>query len=168
MSYYIIIRGPLGSGKSSVAAELSRMLKAELISIDAVLEANGLEDDIEEGYISQRSFIRANELMAQGAEALMDSGTPVIFDGNFYWRSQLEDLIRRLRHEGYVFTLKAGLDVCISRDWERKSPHGAVATKAVYSKSTSFEYGVGIDANGELAEVVASILTFIHGRNQKP
>ena len=38
MSYYIIIRGALGIGKSTIARKLSRILNAGYISIDKVLE----------------------------------------------------------------------------------------------------------------------------------
>ena len=142
---------------------------AERISIDEVLEANCLEDDIEDGYISQRSFIKANEIVAQKANEMMDSGTTVIFDGNFYWKSQLDDLEGRLRHKGYVFTLKVPLDICISRDRARAKPIGIEATKEVYEKAMSFEYGTDIDAAGKLEDTVDRILSLIcsNGKEQK-
>ena len=43
MSYFIIIRGPLGIGKSTIAKALAEILKAEYIAIDKVLEENGLD-----------------------------------------------------------------------------------------------------------------------------
>ncbi len=165
MGYYIIVRGPLGAGKTSIAVTLSRRLRAERISIDEVLEANHLEDDIEDGYISQRSFIKANEIAAQKANDAMDSGAIVIFDGNFYWKSQLDDLQGRLRRNGYVFTLKVPLDVCISRDGGRAKPLGIEATREVYEKTTSFEYGIDIDAAGTLEDAIDRILSFINSKD---
>jgi len=64
MSYYIIIRGALGIGKSTIARKLSRILNAGYISIDKVLEENGLdkvEPDAE--CIPAKNFILADEII---------------------------------------------------------------------------------------------------------
>ena len=42
MSYYIIIRGPLGCGKSTISSLLAKKLDAEHISVDIILEENNL------------------------------------------------------------------------------------------------------------------------------
>ena len=120
MPYYIIIRGPLGSGKSTVARKLSKILKGRHISIDDILDKHGLEKDHENGYISQKSFIKANAIAASEAKTLMKSGTTVVFDGNFYWKSQIKNLIGRMNYPRYVFTLKAPLSVCVTRDAMRQ------------------------------------------------
>ena len=52
MSYIIIIRGPLGVGKSTVSKELAKKLKGRHIPIDKVLEENNLER--KEGGIFQK------------------------------------------------------------------------------------------------------------------
>lgn len=43
MSYYIIIRGPLGCGKMTGAKALARRIKAVYISSDGLLAENGLD-----------------------------------------------------------------------------------------------------------------------------
>ena len=54
MSYYIIIRGPLGCGKSTVSKRLTNILNGHYIDVDEILKEQGLDDDWEKGYISQR------------------------------------------------------------------------------------------------------------------
>jgi predicted kinase len=152
MGFYIIVRGPLGIGKSTVAERLAKEISGELISIDQILEEHDLW---ESGRASE--FLRANKIAASRAERSLAKGTPVILDGNFYWRSVIEDLIRRLGDRHYVFTLQAPLAVCIERDSRRTHPYGSRATRAVYAKSTRFEHGIGVDATGSLEHVLRQI-----------
>ncbi|MBI3334434.1 AAA family ATPase [Candidatus Pacearchaeota archaeon] len=161
MSFFIIIRGPLGCGKSIIAEKLSKILNAEYFSVDRVLDEHDLTKDKEVGYISQRSFIKTNKIISPDAKQILDSGKPVVFDGNFYWESQIDDLIKRLDFPHYVFTLKAPLEVCIARDIERGETHGADATRAVYKKSTEFDYGAVIDVNRPIDECVKDILSYL-------
>jgi broad-specificity NMP kinase len=79
MVFCIIIRGPLGVGKSTVAEKLAKEIGAELISIDRILDDYGLW---EEGLVSV--FLEAIEI---AAEVFWKKGTPVIFDENFYWKA---------------------------------------------------------------------------------
>jgi len=83
---------------------------------------------------------------------------PVVFDGNFYWKSQIEDLIRRLDCRYYIFTLKASVEMCIARDAQRGKTHGEDAARAVYEKSTEFDYGTIIDVNKPLIVCIKDIL----------
>ncbi len=161
MSFYVIIRGPLGCGKSTIAKRLSKILKAKYLAIDRVLDEHDLTKYKEAGYISQKSFIKANEIIAPEARLILDSGKPVVFDGNFYWKSQIDDLIKRLDFSHHVFTLKAPLDVCIERDRHRGKTHGEDAARAVYKKSAEFDYGIVIDINRPLSECVKDILSYL-------
>jgi predicted kinase len=161
MSFYVIIRGPLGCGKSTISERLSKILNARYFAVDRVLEEHDLENDREAGYISQKSFKRANEIIAPQAQKILDSGKPVIFDGNFYWKSQVDDLISRLDFPHYVFTLKAPLEVCIERDRKRNKTHGEDAARAVFKKSTGFEYGTVIDINKPLKKCIDEILSLL-------
>ncbi|MCI4330389.1 MAG: ATP-binding protein [Thermoplasmata archaeon] len=154
--YFVIIRGPLGVGKSTVSERLARQLGGEIISIDRILDAHDLW---EEGNVWE--FLRANEIAAEMALRPLARGQPVIFDGNFYWEWQLEDLVGRLDHPHRVFTLEAPLRVCIERDRGREKPHGSQAARAVYAKSTVFESGIGIDAGGSPDSVVRKIMAHL-------
>jgi len=161
MTFYIIIRGPLGCGKSTIADRLSKILDAKYFAIDRILDENDLTTDKEAGYISQKSFKKANEIIAPVAQKILNKGQPVIFDGNFYWKSQLEDLISRLDFPHYVFTLKAPLEVCIKRDKNRAKVHGKDAAEAVYNKSTEFVYGTVIDVDRSLTQCIKEILSYM-------
>lgn len=154
MNYYIIIRGPLGIGKSTIAEALAKELNAEHIAYDRIVDGRGLDKDREDGYISQRSFFKANEIASERAKKLLDGERLVIFDGNFYWKSQIDDLVSKLDFPHYVFTLRAPLKVCIERDAKRKKKYGKDAVEAVYKKSTEFSYGVVIDTENKTAEQV--------------
>lgn len=161
MSYFIIIRGPLGCGKTTVAKKLSKILKGKYFAIDRILDKYNLTNDKEDDYISQKSFLKANEIVLPEAKKSLQKNIPVIFDGNFYWKSQIEDLIKKLNLAHYVFTLKAPLEVCIKRDQERNKTHGNDAAKAVYKKSTGFDFGIVIDVTKSENEAIEEILSFL-------
>jgi len=158
MSFYLIIRGPLGCGKSTIAEELAKRLKAEYISIDNILAEHDLEKEWEEGYIAQKSFKKANEIIIPTVKKMLAKDKPVVIDGNFYWKSQVEDLITKLKFPHQVFTLKAPLEICILRDSKRKKPYGEEAARAVYKKTITFDYGTNINIDRPLQECIDEIL----------
>lgn len=102
-SFFIIIRGSLGCGKSTIAKILTKKLNAKYVAIDRVLDKYNLTKDKEQGYISQKSFIKANEIITPKSKRTLDSGVSVVFDGNFYWKSQIDDLLQRLDFPHYVY-----------------------------------------------------------------
>jgi predicted kinase len=157
-SFYVVLRGPLGVGKSTVAGRLSTEIRGEHVRIDRILEEHGLEEEWEDGYLSQRSFLEANRYAAEEAGPLLGRGLPVVLDGNFYWRSQIEDLVARLDFRHLVFTLKAPLSVCIERDRHRVPSHGSDAAREVYAKATEFDVGIVLDATRSVDAVVGEIL----------
>lgn len=159
MTFYLIVRGPLGVGKTTVSGNLALAMGAKHIEIDEALEL--FENEWEDGFISQASFIRANELVVPVAREQLEAGRRVIFDGNFYHLSQLEDLFHRLEFEHMVFTLTAPLGVCIQRDSSRELSYGAAAATDVYRKTTELDYGTSIDATKSLEEVVDEIISRI-------
>ncbi len=153
MTYIIIIRGPLGIGKTTVATALAQRLQGHYISIDGVLDEHGL-DQTDEPCIPPENFVKANELALPEAREALAAGTVVIFDGNFYHKSPIEHLIRNLNATPYVFTLKAPLDVCIRRDSQRKRVYGVGAATAVHNLVSRFDYGVNIETAGKTLEQV--------------
>ena len=119
-----------------MSSELCKKLHAKNISIDKVLDEHNLTKDKEGGYISQKSFKKANEIIAPKIKEILKSRKPVVIDGNFYWKSQVNDLIERLNHPHHVFTLCAPVEVCIDRDAKRSKTHGEDAAMVVHKKTT--------------------------------
>jgi predicted kinase len=156
MTFWVIVRGPLGVGKTTVSRRLAKRIGAKYISIDQTLEERDLW---ESGRVSE--FVQANASVAELAQRCLGKGVPVIFDGNFYWKAQIKDLIGRLDRRHYVFTLKASLGVCVERDRHRPRPYGSEATRQVYAKSTRFEWGIGIDATRPLDAILREITSYL-------
>lgn len=158
----------MGCGKSTISKRVADALKAKHIAMDRIIDDHGLNAEKEEGYISQASFIKANELAVPEAEEAITNGQPVVFDGNFYWRSQVDDLLSRLHYPHAVFTLQAPLEVCIERDSKRPNPHGPDAAEAVYRKSTEFTVGSVIDVTQSVDDSVHEILTHLPSTSTSP
>lgn len=160
-SYIIIIRGPLGVGKSVVAQRLAKILKGEYVSIDLILEKLGL--DLPYGKcIPLKNFKKASESYLAKAKKKIDQDKIIIFDGNFYYKDQIRHLMRNLAFECFVFTLKAPLKVCLKRDKKRKLSYGQEAVKAVYKLVSRFDYGITINTdNKTVVQVVKNILSYL-------
>lgn len=152
MSRAILIRGPLGVGKTTVARAVCAQLDGVYISVDAILEENQL-DQCPDG-IPARNFIRANEIALPMAQAALSIGKAVVVDGNFYYTSQIKHLLKRLPKPAYVFTLNASVEECIARDRGRERVYGADAATWVHFLVTRFNTGIPIDTTGKTAEQV--------------
>jgi predicted kinase len=156
----LLIRGPLGVGKTTVARLLSAQLNGCYLSIDTILEENGL-DQVKNG-IPARNFLCANELALPAARTVLAAGQPVIFDGNFYYKSPIWHLRRSLPAPFYGFTLKAPVEICIERDKGRELVYGEDSATWVHYLVSRFEYGIPIDTMGKTSlEVAHEILTFL-------
>ena len=146
MSVCILIRGPLGVGKTTVARALAERLGGLYISVDGILEEHGL-DKVEGECITAENFIKANELALPQARKALCEGRAVVFDGNFYHRAQIDHLVDVLPEPHYAFTLKSPLAVCIDRDSKRPRVYGSGAGTAVHNMVSRFDYGVSIDTS---------------------
>jgi len=153
MSYFVIIRGPLGVGKSTIAKKLAKFLNADYVDIDKILRKNNLDKvrpDAE--CIPAENFIKADDLILPGLKDKMHKGKIIIFDACFYHKKHIEDIVRKLPYRHFIFTLKSPVEVCIERDGKRKRKYGTLATKAVHSLVSKFDYGITIDANNKTPE----------------
>ena len=161
MSYLIIIRGPLGVGKTTIAKVLANKIRGQYFSVDEILEKFKLGYDTEGGNIAQKSFLKTNEILEPKAKQVLEQNMPVIFDGNFYWPSHIEDLVERLGVKYYIFNLQASLETCIQRDKDRDKTYGIAAAKAVYKRSTELEEGIEIDTAGSIDQVIKKIISYL-------
>lgn len=158
MNYFIIIRGPLGVGKSTIAKKLAKQLNAEYISIDALLKEQNL-DKIEGECIPAKNFIQAIKTILPKIKKEL-ANKIVIFDGNFYHKEQIDYLVQHLQVPHYAFTLNAPIHVCIERDSAREKPLGEGAANAVHNLVMRVEYGTQIKTEGKTTDdVVKEILS---------
>lgn len=158
MSYFIIIRGPAGIGKTTIARKLANLLDAEYISVDDILREQQL-DVVEGECIPLSNFLKANDIAVSIAKPLLSNSRKVVIDGNFYHKEQVLALIRDLGFQNYVFDLKATVDECIKRDSDRVKPLGALSIRAVHSLVSRFNYGTRIDtAKKSEGDVIKEIL----------
>ncbi len=163
MSYFIIIRGPAGVGKTSIAHKLSQLLHAYYIGFDTVLQCHNLDFISENGCVSECNMLLANKMIIPEAQERLKNRQSVIFDGNFYHKSQLEDLITELKYPYLIFTLKADLPTCSARNKMRKQPLNDQEIKNVFELVSKFDYGEVINTNGyNVGEIVQKILKEIY------
>ncbi len=162
MERSIIIRGPLGVGKSTVAKVIAEKIGAVYISVDEVLDHNGLDKAVEGEGIPLSNFLKANEIIATEAKNARNEGKSVFVDGNFYHKEQVEQLIRLLENDVEVFTLKASVEVCIARDAARAKPYGEDAARAVHMFVSAFDYGTVINTETQtINETIRSVMDVI-------
>ncbi|MFC1616387.1 ATP-binding protein [Patescibacteria group bacterium] len=162
MSYFILIRGPLGSGKTTISKKLAESLNAEEIRMDDVLDKHGLDKiDEKEECIPARNFIEANQIILPSVEKHLENEKIVIFDACFYHQEAIDDLIESLDFPHFAFTLKLPLEICIERDSKRDKVYGEGAAWAVHNLVSKFDYGNLIDVSQNLDETIEEILSYL-------
>ncbi len=166
MSFYAIVRGPLGVGKSTLAGALADRLGGQVISIDSILESEEWDGG------SEGLFLRANRVASARAEALLVREVPVVFDGNFYWQSAIDDLLARLPYPNVIFALRAPLEICLARDRLRPHSYGEEATRAVFEKVARVDRGIPIDATQAVFRILEEMRSHLppppRGRDADP
>ncbi|MBI2411205.1 MAG: AAA family ATPase [Candidatus Kerfeldbacteria bacterium] len=86
MNKLIVIRGPLGVGKTTISKIVAQKLHAEYLSLDEIIDSNNLAGD--EG-IPFESFLKANEIIFDIASK---NSNCFVIDGCFYYQEQIDDL----------------------------------------------------------------------------
>ncbi len=161
MEALILIRGPLGVGKSTVARMLAAQFDCEYISIDEVLVELGLNQVEGEG-IPVRNFLACSEHVLPSIRRNIEAGKPVIIDGNFYHAEHVGYFLSHFSNQIRIFTLKASVETCIHRDSKRKHSYGKDAAQAVHTMVSRFDSGTVIDTEHMNSEdVVATIMQLL-------
>ena len=152
MPKLIIIRGPLGVGKTTISKKLAAKIDAEYISIDQIIEEHKLDQATDGQGIPVENFIKGNEIVLPKIKDVLQQSRSVILDGCFYHQKQIEHLINNVDAKSIVFTLKAPIKTCISRDSGRKKVYGADSARAVHDMVSRFDYGIIINTEDKRVE----------------
>jgi len=160
MSDLIIIRGPLGVGKTTIAKQLADDLSAKYFSIDDLMDEHDL--DKEEHDIPVDNYLQGNKILLPQLQAVLKDGKSVVLDGNFYFQEAVDDLENSLSMKAKIFTLVAPLEVCLARDAARTNSLGQMATRAVYNLTMAVKMGVEIKANEkDIEEILTEIKQYL-------
>ena len=159
MSFYIILRGPAGSGKTTLASRLTEIYNAHHISIDKIKSARGLKH-------SEPEKLEANKDVLQDANTHLSQGQIVIIDEVLYYQNQLSQLIDELPFPHYAFSLKVPLEVCLARNTERRKNGSRKMSdddvKVVYDLVSKLDYGIEINThNKPIDETLIEILSHL-------
>lgn len=137
-------------------------MNAQYFGIDEVLADHGLDKVYPDAEcIPAENFIKANEIILPAAKQALEQGEVVIFDACFYHKEPIEHLIANLPYPHYAFTLKAPLEICITRDAARGKTHGEDAARAVHGLVSRFDFGTVIDATGTLEDTLRAIRSYL-------
>ncbi|PIR76735.1 MAG: hypothetical protein COU32_00610 [Candidatus Magasanikbacteria bacterium CG10_big_fil_rev_8_21_14_0_10_42_10] len=152
MLKFIIIRGPLGVGKTTVSKMLAKDLGFEYISVDDILDEYKLDDG--DG-IPVESFLKVNEII----QSLTKKETlGYVVDGNFYYQDQIDDFRNKFGNDISIFTLMSDVDTCRERDAQREKPYGKDAAEYVHMITSQVKAGKEIDTTHiSAAETVEAI-----------
>ncbi len=163
MSYVILIRGPLGVGKSTIGAAVAEELQAHRISVDTVMRQHGLDQtDPEEGFIPADNVLETNKIILPEIQAQLSQKRSVVLDGCFYHKEQILDLEEKISEDVFTITLRAPIEVCIERDAGRKKSYGKDAATVVHAFVSRFNYGTVIDNSKQTVEqTVQEVLSLL-------
>jgi predicted kinase len=166
MTYFVIIRGPAGIGKSTISELLARKIKAKVIHFDRKMDKANLVYIPGEKWIPLHKFLKADKIIAPKVKIELKNGKNIVFDGNFYHKEQIKDLIKRLNSKHFIFTLKANLKECIKRDKARKKYLGRKPISDVFKLVSKFDYGTKIDTEKKTEnQVIKDILSYLPNEN---
>jgi tRNA uridine 5-carbamoylmethylation protein Kti12 len=162
MSYYIVINGSLGSGKSTNAKELADVLNGEVINSDKVLSDNRLDlHEDNTASIPPANFIKALDITIPEMRKILESNKVVIIDGCFFHQEVIDYLTQNLQFPHYIFTLKVPLEVCIKRDKHRLHPIGEGEAREVFNLTCQNNFGIVIDASNSVEETQIELLSYL-------
>lgn len=148
MKKLVVIRGPLGVGKTTVSKILAQNLHADYVSLDKIIDENKLVPEDVEG-IPLESFLKANEIILNIAN---ENENSLIVDGCFYYQEQIDDLIEKFDNNVQIFTLISDVETCIHRDSKRPKVYGEDSTRFVHMVTTKIHAGHEIDNSNLTAE----------------
>jgi len=157
MSYYIIIRGTAGVGKSTISKMLAKEMGAKVFHFDKIMKDLNLDYIKGEKWIPLWKFLKADRAIINNFNKELSSN-PIIIDGNFYFKTHIKDLIRKINAKGFIFTLKADLKECIKRDKTRKNCLGEKAVLDVFKFTDKVSHGFVINTKDKNPKQILNII----------
>jgi shikimate kinase len=146
MKKIIVIRGPLGVGKTTVSKILAQKLDVEYLSLDKIIDDNNLNSTAR---IPLENFLKANNIIQNIATK---SKKTFIIDGCFYYQEQIDDLTQKFHDDILFFSLTTNVEKCIERDAKREKVYGEDSARYVYMVTTKIKVGHEIDTSKITAE----------------
>lgn len=156
MSYLMIIRGPEGIGKTTISKNYAKSLQGYHIQVDKIIDQHDVDYVPDKIVSSEKKALAANKIIIPIAKEKLDAGQIVIFDGTFYYESQIKDLITQLKFPHFVSTLKADLATCIARNKQRPNPLDEQIIKQSFDLASKVDYGDVIDTNNQTIDETMS------------
>jgi predicted kinase len=158
MSFYIILRGPAGAGKTTLSKKLAKIYNGYHINIDKIKHGLGLKH-------SEKEKLEANKFIVKEIKEYLDKGIVVILDEVLYYKSQLDQL-EQLPYEHYVFSLITPLNLCLKRNNERRQKGERKTSdediKLVYNLVFKLKRGIEISTyNRPIDESLNEILSYL-------
>lgn len=151
MKKLIIIRGPLGVGKTTISKILSQRLDSDYLSLDKIIDDNHLVVPGTDG-VPLESYLAANQIIFDVANK---GEKTFIIDGCFYYQEQLDDLIKKFNNNIEIFTLVGSVETCIQRDAQRSKVYGEDAARFVHMMTAKIHTGLEIDTTNQTVEETA-------------
>jgi len=150
----IIIRGPLGVGKTTIARILAERIGAKCFSIDEILKEERLDRiDPKEHCIPSINFLSVEEEYLPEIQKHLEKQS-VIFEGNFYHKEQIDFFAKHFKHNLIVVTLTAKLETCIYRDKQRGKSSSKTAIEEIYKLVSRFDAGIIISSDGKPRDLI--------------
>lgn len=154
----IIIRGPLGVGKTTLAKKLSERMEAKLYSVDDLVKEAGFDRiDPKLGCIPLANFLAVQEDILQDVKKQL-SKRSVVIEGSFYYKDQIDFFFKGLQENPLVVTIKADLETCIARDLKRKPSFGVAAVTSIYNLVSKFDDGLVLDIEGKPRDLIVETI----------
>lgn len=161
-NFVIIIRGPIGVGKSTISGLLERKLaNTNHVDVDKIKHKLG-------GRPSESRTSRAHQIARQRVRSLIKQKKNIIIEEIFRWNdySAMKKLVKNINYHIVKIYLKAPLDVLIKRDQARIVKHkGHEIVKEFYKKIRPVDEDLNLDTSKmSKQKLVSSIIKYIRSK----
>lgn len=158
----IIIRGPIGTGKTTISKILAAKINAKCFPLDDLLEKSKLNKiDPKLGCVPMANFLAVEEDILPEIEKSLERQS-VIVEGAFYHKAQIDFFLNNISEDIFLVTLKANLETCLKIDKKSVKPYGVGVTKAIFDLVSKFDAGLVINIEGKYkGQIIEQIQTGI-------